>query len=306
MSTSQIVVANAPISYGAFELTVGINPDVPDAETLLDQVADAGYAGIDLGPVGYLGDEQTLGRRLGSRNLGLAGGYIELPYSDHAALDAMMAELDLLLDAFDAVPDSSPKPLPTLADAGSEVRRSQPGRAAGDRGFGLDDAAWGRFGEGLTRVVEHCRSRGYEPTLHSETGTFVEAEWEIDRALELTDIGLCLDTGHLLVGGGDPLRVIANWGRRINHVHLKDIRLDVLRGIMDDGEPADAIWRRRAFCTLGEGDLPVDDVLDALRATGYSGWLVVEQDLMPEPSDAPGEIVANQVSNRRFLQERGL
>jgi inosose dehydratase len=306
MSMSQIVVANAPISYGAFELTVGINPDVPDAETLLDQVAQAGYAGIDLGPVGYLGDAQTLADRLGSRGLGLAGGYIEMPYSDHAALDAMMPELDLLLDAFDLVPDSSPKPLPTLADAGTEVRRQHPGRAATDRSFGLDDAAWERFGQGLTRAVEHCRERGYEPTLHPETGTFVEAEWEVDRALELTDIGLCLDTGHLLVGGGDAQRVIANWGDRINHVHLKDIRLEVLRGIIDDGAPADAIWRRRAFCTLGEGDLAVDDVLNALRETGYSGWLVVEQDLMPEPTDAPGEVVGNQVANRRFLKGRGM
>jgi inosose dehydratase len=196
--------------------------------------------------------------------------------------------------------------MPTLADAGSALRRTSPGRAATDRSLGLDDAGWARFAEGLTRAVERCRERGYEPTLHSETGTFVEAEWEIDRALELTDIGLCLDTGHLLVGGGDALRVIERWGERINHVHLKDARLDVVHHIVTNGSNADAIWRDRAFCTLGEGDLPVDEVLAALRGIAFAGWLVVEQDLMPDPSDPPGQVVGNQVANREFLRARGL
>ena len=77
-----LVVANAPVSYGAFEITVGIDPNVPDAIGLLDAVTDAGYAGIDLGPVGYLGTGAELAERLRSRGLGLAGGYLELPFSE--------------------------------------------------------------------------------------------------------------------------------------------------------------------------------------------------------------------------------
>lgn len=279
---------------------------MPDAVQLLDAVAEAGYAGIDLGPAGYLGDDDELRERLSSRGLGLTGGYIELPYSDHAALDDAMSELDTLLRLMDCAPDDRPAPRPTLADAGTQLRRDRPGRAAVDRSLGLDDAGWARFGEGLQRVVDYCRERGHEPTLHCETGTYVEAEWEIDKALELTDIGLCLETGHQLVGGGDALRSIERWGERINHVHLKDIRLDVVRGIVADEQPADAVWRRRAFCTLGEGDLAIDAVLDALRGVGYTGWLVVEQDLIPEPTDPPGRIVADQVANREFLRARGL
>ena len=82
-TTETITVANAPCSFGAFELTVGINPNVPDPVELLDQVAATGYAGIDLGPAGYLGLGEELHERLTSRGLGLAGGYLELPYTDH-------------------------------------------------------------------------------------------------------------------------------------------------------------------------------------------------------------------------------
>ena len=133
-------------------------------------------------------------------------------------------------------------------------------------------------------MVERCRERGYEPTLHHHTGTFLEAVWEIERALDVSDIGLCLDTGHLLVGGGDPVKGMEAWGDRINHVHLKDARRDVIDRISAEGASVEAIWRRRAFCRLGEGDVDVERVLDHVKENGYSGWLVVEQDTMPDPA----------------------
>src|ERR1039458_2741754 len=89
----KITVANAPISYGAFELTVGIDPNVPDGEQILNEVRDAGYAGIDLGPVGYLGDGPVLAERLASRQLGLAGAYLEFPLTDLDALPSLYPEL---------------------------------------------------------------------------------------------------------------------------------------------------------------------------------------------------------------------
>jgi inosose dehydratase len=211
-----IVVANAPVSYGAFELTVGIDPDTPDGVHVLDEVTAAGYAGIDLGPVGYLGSGAELGERLAARGLGLAGGYLELPYTDADALAAILPDLDALLDAFDAAapasgPPSRPRPRPTIADAGSPARRARPGRSHADPSVGLDAAGWQRFATGLQSVLIRCRDRGYEPTFHHETGTFVEAPWEIERMLELTDVGLCLDTGHLLIGGGDPVACLVSW-----------------------------------------------------------------------------------------------
>ena len=297
-----IVVANAPVSYGAFELTVGILPDVPDGEAVLDEVAAAGYAGIDLGPVGYFGYGEELKDNLASRGLGLAGGFFELPFSDPAKMSDALLDLDTLLDVFDAVGDSSGlKPRPTLADAGSDLRRSRPGQAANDRTLGFDNEGWKHFADGVAMALARCRERGYEPTLHHETGTHVEAPWEIERALELTSIGLCLDTGHLLLGGGDPIRAMTEWRKRINHIHLKDARRAVVDQIVRESAHVNEIWRRKAFCRLGEGDLDVDGVLDAMRDT-YEGWLVVEQDVLPDPQGKPA---ADQRANRAYLAARG-
>jgi inosose dehydratase len=154
-------------------------------------------------------------------------------------------------------------------------------------------------------VAARSRERGYEPTFHHHTATYVEAQWEIERMLELTDVGLCLDTGHLLLGGGDPLTAIRDWGARINHFHLKDARLDVLRAIVEDSAPVEEIWRRRAFCALGEGDVAVDAVLGELQRIGYEGWLVVEQDIIPDPADPPGQAAREQAANRAYLTARG-
>lgn len=302
---ARMEVANAPVSYGAFEITVGVDPHVPAPLTLLEWVKEAGYAGIDLGPVGYLGDAQTLPARLAEHGLGLAGGYLELPFSEPDKLTTAMVELEALLDVFDSLAGNGLAPKPTLADAGSPTRSRYPGRAALDRSVGLDDAAWGRFAEGLARAVERCRERGYEPTFHHHTATYIEAQWEIERLLEISDVGLCLDTGHLLLGRGEPITAIREWAGRINQVHLKDARLDRLEEIVAEAAPVEEIWRRQAFCALGDGDIDVDQVLNALAEIDYAGWLVVEQDVLPDP-DNPQQPALDQQRNRDYLRARGL
>jgi inosose dehydratase len=301
-----IVVANAPVSYGAFELTVGILPNVPDGAMVLDEVAAAGYAGIDLGPVGYLAPNEQLAAELARRHLGLAGGFCELPFSDPAAMKSALGGLDSLLDVFDAARSGTngPKPRPTIADAGSDLRRARPAQAARDRSLGFDAEGWKRFADGVAMSLARCRERGYEPTFHHETGTHIEAVWEIEKVLELTQIGFCLDTGHLLLGGGDPMVAVRDWKERINHVHLKDARRNVVDQIIREVAPVAEIWKRKAFCRLGDGDLEVDAVLDALRHT-YSGWLVVEQDVLPDDDDPLGTPARDQRANRQFLTARG-
>ena len=145
MSGDGMVVANAPCSYGAFEITVGVDPNVPPALELLEAVSDAGYRGIDLGPLGYLGDAHNLPTRLHDRGLALAGGYFEVPFSEPDRLPEELARLDQLLDVFDAAANEDPpaaRARPTLADAGSESRRAYPGRAHADHELGWDDAGW--------------------------------------------------------------------------------------------------------------------------------------------------------------------
>ena len=304
-AVSRIAVANAPVSYGAFEITVGIDPNVPEPLTLLDWVHQAGYEGIDLGPAGYLGDTATLAGRLRDRDLSLAGGYLELPFSEPEKLESALPELDVLLDVFDNAGHGGRKPKPTLADAGSPARSRYPGRAALDPSVGLDDAGWRRFAEGLARAVECCRERGYDPTFHHHTATYIEAQWEIERLLEVSDVGLCLDTGHLLLGRGDPITAVRDWGARINQVHLKDAKLAKLEEIVAEAAPVEEIWRRKAFCALGDGDIDVAQVLQELSGIGYSGWLVVEQDVLPDPAD-PEQPARDQKRNREYLRAHGL
>jgi inosose dehydratase len=305
---AKATVANAPISYGAFELTVGIDPNVPDGVGVLDKVQEAGYAGIDLGPVGYLGSGSELAERLASRGLGLAGAYLEFPFSDAAALEHLMPELDAMLDTFDAVAGRipGPAPHPTIADAGSERRRANPGRSHQDpSAWGLSGAEWSNFAVGLNQVIRRCRVRGYEPTFHHETGTHVEAPWEIQRVLDLSDVGLCLDTGHFYIGGGDPVRALGEWRDRINHVHLKDAKRAIMDGVIADGEPTPAIWSREVFCALGEGDVDVEGILRTLAASDFEGWLVVEQDIFPQTAARFDQATVDQRNNRTYLSTRG-
>jgi inosose dehydratase len=303
-----ITVANAPVSYGAFELTVGIDASTPDGLHVLDEVTGAGYAGIDLGPVGYLGSGTELAERLAGRGLGLAGAYLELPYSDPDALTAVLPELDALLDTFDSVAGRlpGPAPHPTIADAGSPARRANPGRSHTDPSLGLDADGWRRFAAGLSTVLRRCRDRGYEPTFHNETGTYVEAPWEIERVLEVSDALLCLDTGHFLIGGGDPVAAVQQWSSRINQVHIKDAHLSVMADLVAAGDPVEAVWSRETFPRIGEGDLDVDGFLAALESSGFQGWAVVEQDTLPRTPERFAQAASDQRANREFLRLRGL
>jgi inosose dehydratase len=302
----RIAIAAAPVSFGAFEVTVG-DPSVPDPSYVLDAVSTEGYDGIDLGPLGYLGDKADLGDRLRDHGLHLAGGFMPMPFSDPAGMPPVMAELERLLDVLDSVrtADEAPAPKPTLADAGSAARRAAPGQAQKNRGLGLQPEAWERLVSSVQQAADYCRSRNYEPTFHHHAGTYVEAPWEIEELLERTDVGLCLDTGHLVLGGGEPLDAIRTWGARINHVHLKDIRRAIIADVIREGAGMMDVWRRGAFCRLGTGDLDIDAILVALLGRGYHGWLVIEQDVIPGP-DATGDAAKDQDWNRAFLRQRGL
>jgi inosose dehydratase len=298
---SPIRVANAPCSYGAFEITVGRLPNVPDALDVLRSMHDAGYAGTELGPPGYLGGHDELRGRLDENALELVGGYIPIRFSEPARLDEDLRGLHETLDDFDAAGAAGARPV--FADGGSPERAARPGAAATDHSVGLDDAGWRRFADGVARAADAARSRGYEPTFHHHTATYVEAPWEIERMLELTDLGLLLDTGHLALGGGDPVQGLRDWRERIDHLHVKDYRRSILDGVIADRAGMEEAWRRRVFCELGSGDVDLPAFFSELGASGYSGWLVVEQDLIPAPDEDEREAIEAQARNRRWLAD---
>jgi inosose dehydratase len=98
---------------------------------------------------------------------------------------------------------------------------------------------------------------------------------------------------------------VHDWAERINHVHLKDARADRLEEIVAEAAPVQEIWRRQAFCALGDGDIDVDGVLAALEEIDYSGWLVVEQDVLPDPAK-PDQPAEDQRRNRDYLRAHGI
>lgn len=268
---------------------------------MLAAIADAGYEGTELGPPGYLGERDNLRHRLEEHSLALVGGYIPIRFSEPQHWEEDLAAMSGTLDLFEAAEASDTKAV--LADGGSPERAQFPGRAASDQSIGLDSAGWRRLSEGVARAADLARNRDFEPTFHHHTATFVEAPWEIERVLELTDVGLLLDTGHLALGGGDPTQALRDWGERINHVHVKDVRNDVLASVIADGADMPEAWRRGVFCELGTGDVDLEGFFAELARSGYSGWLVVEQDMVPQSPQDAAEAEASQVRNRAWLTE---
>jgi inosose dehydratase len=294
-------VANAPLSYGAFEMTVGIFPNVPGPDELLAEIASAGYEGTELGPPGYLGEKGELRDRFERHGLALTGGWCPIRFSEPERWAEDLGELRRTLDLFDAAGGNGARPV--FGDGGSAARHANPGRGQADPTLRLDEAGWQRFGDGLRRAEEIARERGFEPTFHPHTSTFVEAPSEIDRLLEISDVGLLVDTGHLLIGGSDPIQALRDWGERVNYVHVKDVRMAVVQDVVATGADALAAWQRGIFCELGTGDVDLEAFFRELEAVGYEGWICVEQDRIPRPDEPLSESAEAQVRNRTWLRE---
>jgi inosose dehydratase len=292
------LVAGAPVSFGVFELTPeGAETVAPDR--MLEILQEAGYAGVDLGPLGFLGRAEELSLRLMRFDLALAGGWVQLPFSDDEAFEAAIPGLRDALRVFAEAAETGPArlPLPTLADDGSALRRGAPGR--GVEVDQLDTAAWDRLVANAERAAALVRAAGFEPTFHHHAGTFVESPDEIDRFLRDVDIDLTLDTGHLVIAGGDPLDALRRWGGRINHLHLKDVDRDVLRSVIAGGGGMREVWSSGAFVAFGRGSIDLDAVMTAVDESDFDGWLVVEQDVLLGPD---AELATFQAERARDQQ----
>lgn len=298
-------VAGAPVSFGVFELTPEGAATVT-ADQMLTTLAENDYRGVDLGPLGFLGDERTLIDRLNHFDLDLAGGWVQLPFSDDDAFEASLPGLQEALRVFTTVAEArgGRLPLPTLADDGSVLRAAHPGHGA--EVDVLSDAAWDRLLRNAERAGALVRAAGLEPTFHHHAGTFVESSGEINRFVHNVDIGLTLDTGHLAIAGGDSVEALRRWGSRINHLHLKDVDLTELAGVLSAGGGMREVWSSASFVAFGAGDVDLAGVMSAAEQSGFDGWVVVEQDVLNGPDVAITDFLAarsaDQKTNRDALR----
>ncbi len=303
-----VKVAAAPCSWGVFEKTEDDPLQLPP-EVMLDQMATAGYAGTELGPPGYFGDAEQLRSRLGSRGLSLVGAFLPQRFSraEHADEDRqwMIGVLDLL--AAGRPDDVMPKAV--LADASVEPERMRwAGQIPEHPEAALPKERFGVLIDNLHRAGEAARERGFDPVLHFHAGSYVESAAEIHAVFDALDtslVGMCLDTGHALFGGADPLELLDSYSGCVRHVHVKDCTRVVLGEVARSGGGLMEAWDRGVFCQLGLGTAGLDDFLEGLKARDWEGWVVIEQDRFLKPADTPEALLALHTANRAWLAERG-
>ncbi|MEZ0493780.1 TIM barrel protein [Kineococcus sp. TBRC 1896] len=301
-------IAGAPVSFGVWGPHTGA-PD-GDGDAILRTLAAQGYTGSELGDTGFLGDPDRTADVFAAHGLAPAGVYVGLPLArgewsaqGRAAFALTCRTLRAVVDrhALTAGDHGAPAARIVLADDGAPGLDAP--RDPADRSSGLDDRAWARAVDVLAEAVTIACEHGLARTFHPHLGTFVESTWEVDRLLATTPLGVTLDTGHALLAGTDPVEAADRWAGRIDHVHVKDVRLAPLHAARRAGPASLRDWWTQANVPLGRGDVDLAGVLDAVRRTGYAGWLVVEQDAAPHGGPQLAQFAADQERNLRVLRE---
>jgi inosose dehydratase len=296
-------VANAPCSWGVLEFD--LEGQAAGYAQVLDEMAQAGYAGTELGDWGFMPTEPgKLRAALAARKLALLGAFVPVALADPAAHKG--GEEVALRTARLLAASSDTQPLIVLADDnGTNPTRTRfAGRIGAQHGW--DEAQWAIAAEGVTRIARAVREQtGLRTVFHHHCAGFVETPAEVDTLLRKTDpslLGLCLDTGHYRYGGGDPVAAVRKYGERIWHVHFKDCDPEVAARARAEGWDYFEAVRRGVFCELGKGEVDFPAVVAALRAVGYAGWIVVEQDVLP----GTGTPLESAQRNRAYLSSIGL
>ena len=276
MSATPLIdrIAGAPISWGVCEAPgwgIELAPD-----RVLSEMRDLELRTTELGPTGYLGVRpQDVREELGRYDLRLIGGFLPVPMHGDPNLD--------LTEATAAIA--------TLAAAGSDVvvlaARSADGSY--DRKVLMSDEEWTILLGNLDRLQRVVREHGMTPTLHPHVGTAIEDRDAVLRLLDSSGIALCLDTGHLLIGGMQPLELLAAAADRIAHVHLKDVNETVAATVAAGDASYLGAVRQGLYAPLGDGDLDIAAIVTALEQVGYQGRYVLEQDCALDAEPAPGE-----------------
>jgi inosose dehydratase len=261
---------------------------------VLAEMKAVGLDATELGPPGYLPDEASARRRMLDRyGMRLVAGFLAAVLHDPRRPAA--GEID--------------KQARALAASGAEVlvlAAALPGQSY-DRDERLSRPQWTALAESLVSAQEIASAHGLRLSFHPHAGTAVAGDDDVATLLETTSVEICLDTGHLFLGGADPAEIARHAVGRVNHVHLKDVDAG-LAGRIRSGEltytdgVAAGLYR-----PLGQGDLDIEAIVNRLKGAGYRGWYVLEQDtaLTAEPAPDQGPRKSAALSLEYFRRIAG-
>jgi inosose dehydratase len=262
MTTPADKIAGAPISWGVCEVP-GWGYQLEPGRVLAE-MQQVGLAATEFGPDGFLpADPARMAEFLAAHHLTAVGGFT--PVVLHEPGHDPAPEIERLLDGYDA------------AHAGVLVLSAATGRDGYDTRPDLDEAGWNTLLANLDRLTGLAAARGVCAVLHPHVGTMVERGDEVRRVLEGSAISLCLDTGHLLIGGTDPAELTRQAPERVAHTHFKDVNDQVAAQVRSGRLTYTEGVSRGMYRPLGSGDVDFAAIVGHLRGRDYDGWYVPEQ-----------------------------
>jgi len=294
----RFLFASAPDSWGVLDYP---GPSWEQSyEKMLDEMMEAGYRGTELGPYGFFPtDPEILEAQLAKRHMKLLGSFVPVRIGDPAAGAAVIERIrkvGKLLSALGA-------PFLVMADDQSEERNRFSGRAHHPDCPKLTPSQWKHVGQIVEGAEKVAREFGLDLVFHPHIATYVETPEECELffdATSRTGIGLCLDTGHCVYGGGDPVREADRYKDKLRFVHIKDCAANVLVEARRKQWTFEEAIEHQAFTIIGQGDIPFPAFFRTLAKNSYSGWSVVEQDVkFGETKIPPKESVA---ASLKYLQ----
>lgn len=271
-------VASAPISWGICEVP-GWGAMLPTPRVLAE-MAGLGLTATELGAPGFLPtDPDDVKAELSQYGMSLLGGFTPVVLHDPAQRKATIESATATARLFQQAGATK-----FISAVVQDMDWSIP------RPLSVDEQR--HMAEMFGVIDEICAEHGLEQVLHSHVQTLVETKDDINRVLDTCDVHFCLDTGHMAIGGQDPVAFAKEAMERVGHVHLKDVRLDMVPPVLAREVSLMAATQAGLFTPLGQGDVDILGVVQALESAGYQGWYVIEQDTaitdgLPGEGDGP-------------------
>jgi len=272
---------------------------------VLDEIAESGYSGTELGPYGFLPTESAVLRRdLEKRSLILCSAFIDVELGNPSAHEAGLADVSR---SAKLISEAGAKLL-VLSDKITPARNATAGRRRDANQISWNDVEWKAAAKAIREVIARCKAVGLRLAFHHHAGGHVETPEEVDRLFSLfpaNELGLCLDTGHYIYGGGDAVAFLERQVSRVWCVHLKDVyeakANEARRAKMNFHQAV----RHGIFAPLGKGSVDFPRVISLLQNGHYDGWVVVEADVLQGGvgADAP---LANAIAGREYLRRLGV